>query len=97
MILSVWLAPDDTWRLPPLKVGSIDTVLSGTILDINIHPISFHSAPDIFQIPVARVSRGGIYKIKIYAEILKNPIARVSRVGIYLKKYRRRYYKKFKR
>ena len=31
----------------------------------------------------ANVSRGGIYKLVLWPEILKNPIAKVSRGGIY--------------
>ena len=32
---------DDTWQLSPLKVGIIDPGISGTIIDINAHTISF--------------------------------------------------------
>ena len=79
----MWLATDDTWQPSPLKVGSVDPVISETIIDINIHPIIFLTAPEILQNPIARVSRGGIYEAKIQAEILQNPIARVSIGGIY--------------
>ena len=66
------LAPDDTWRPSPLNVGSLDTGISETILDINIYPISFHTTPEILQNPDTRVSRGGIYKTETQAEILQS-------------------------
>ena len=78
----MWLAPDDTWRPSPLKVGSLYPGLSEKNVDINIHPISFCTIPEILKNPLARVSRGEIYK-KIQSEILQNIIARVSRGGIY--------------
>ena len=56
----------------PLKFGSFDPGLNETILDINIHPISFHTTPKIFQNPIARVSRGGIHKTELQAEILQH-------------------------
>ena len=55
----------------PLKVESLDPGLSGTILDMNIHPIRFCTTPYIFQNPISKVSRGGIYKTEIEAEILQ--------------------------
>ena len=76
-------APDDTWQLSPSKFGSLDSGLRGKIIDINIHPISFRTAPEIFKNTIAIVSRGGIYKIKIHAEMLQNTLARVSRGEIY--------------
>ena len=47
----------------PLKVESIYPGLMGTIIDINIHPIRFRTTPEILQNTIAKVSRGGIYKL----------------------------------
>ena len=47
LVWSVWLAPNDTWRSSPMKVGSLDPGLSETILDINIYPIRFRTNPVI--------------------------------------------------
>ena len=61
------LSPD----VSPLKVGSLDPGLSGKILDINIHPISFRTILEILQNIVVRVSRGGIDKTFSRAVIYK--------------------------
>ena len=71
-IWSVWLATNNTWQLSPLKVIIIDPGISRIILDINVHPISFRTTPKIFQNSIAGVSRSGIYKSEIQAEILQN-------------------------
>ena len=60
----MWLDPVNNWKLSPLKVGSLDPGLSGTIIDINIHPISFLTTLEILQNTIARVSRGEIHKQK---------------------------------
>ena len=62
-----------------LKVESLDLGLSETIIDINIHPNSFNTTPEILQNPIAKVSRGGIYKTEIQTEILN-----FLRGGIYI-------------
>ena len=66
----MWLAPDNTWKISPLKFGSLDPGLRATIIDINIHPISFCTTPEILKNSIAEFSRGGIHKTETEAEIL---------------------------
>ena len=70
LVLSVWLAPDDNWKLSTPKIGSLDTVLSGAIIDINVHPIIFCTTPEILQNSIEEVSRSKIYKTEIQADIV---------------------------
>ena len=65
----MWVAPDDTWCLSPMKVGSIDPGPRGKILDINIHLTRFSTTPEILQNTISRFSRSGIHKTEIQAEI----------------------------
>ena len=61
------LDPDDS----PLRVESLDPGLNEIILDITIHPIIFRITQEILQHPIAKVSRSGIYKTEIQADILQ--------------------------
>ena len=78
-----------------LKAESLDSVLIGNILFIFSHPINCLTTPEIFQNPITKFSRGGIYKTSVQAEIMKilkrwnlstirtgRNIARFSRDGI---------------
>ena len=67
----MWVAPDYTWRISPLKVESLDPGLSETIIDIRIHTIRFRPTPEILQNTIVKVSRGGIYKTEIQAYIFQ--------------------------
>ena len=85
----MWLATNNTWRIYPLKVGILDPGLSGTIIDINIHSISFHTTPEILKNNIAIFSRGRINKSEIEAEIVQN----FQDVEVTNQDYRQRYCK----